>query len=159
VARAVEVLKEESDPQAREVTPERDPPRSPSTAPSVAGALASLGLAFFPKCPVCWGAYLSMAGIAGLEQIPYAPWLQPVLVAVMLMNLAAVGLRARSTGRLSSLLFAGTGALAILAAKTRPDLEGLAVYGVALTLGGSLLSALDREGGRLVWLRRLMPRA
>ena len=87
------------------------------------------------------------------------PWLQPVLVALMLMNLAAVGLRARSTGRMSSLLLAGAGALAILAAKTRPDLEGLAVYGVALTLGGSLLSALDRESGSLVWLRRLMPRA
>src|SRR5262249_51879337 len=40
----------------------------------VLGAATSAGVAFFPKCPVCWAAYLSMFGVAGLQSVPYAPW-------------------------------------------------------------------------------------
>ncbi len=30
-----------------------------------------------PKCPVCWASYLSVFGIAGIEQIPYASCMVP----------------------------------------------------------------------------------
>src|SRR6185295_9869795 len=74
--------------------------RSQRATSSVVGSLASLALAFFPKCPICWAAYMSLFGIVGLDRIPYSPWLQPVLAAVMLINLASVWWRARSTGRM-----------------------------------------------------------
>lgn len=135
VDRAVEVLEEKRD----------EPLASPArrkTASSVLGTLASLGVAFFPKCPICWAAYLSFFGVAGLQRIPYFPWLQPVLAAVMLINLASVWLRGRSTGRMYGFYLVSAGALAILVSKIGPDWERTAVWGVALTLAGSLASAL-----------------
>lgn len=123
------------------------PARRKNTSPLL-GTLASLGVAFFPKCPVCWAAYLSMFGIAGFNQIPYAPWLQPVLLAVMLINLASVWLRGRSTGRMCGFYLVSAGALAIGVSQMGFGWEHAAAWGIALTLTGSLLSALRATNGR-----------
>lgn len=148
VDRTIEVLKEQSDETQSAVPPPVDPPAHRKTASPVFGALASLGVAFFPKCPICWAAYLSVFGVAGLNQIPYSPWLQPVLVAVMLINIASVWLRGRSTGRMSGFYLVSAGALAIVVLKMGLGWEKAAVWGVALTLAGSLLSALSARSGR-----------
>jgi protein SCO1/2 len=156
--RTIDVLKEKSDEAASEVSTEpEDLPSRRKTALPVFGTLASLGVAFFPKCPICWAAYLSVFGIASLNQIPYSPWLQPVLVAVMLINLASVWLRGRLTGRMSGFYLVSAGALAIVVSRTRFSWENAALWGVALTLAGSLLSALSAVKGRsplIEWLSR-----
>jgi protein SCO1/2 len=144
VDRTIEVLKEASDETLPVVSPRPadQPPRRINASP-VLGTLASLGVAFFPKCPVCWTAYLSVFGIVGLEKIPYSPWLQPVLVAVMLINLASVWLRGRSTRRMSAFYLVSAGALTILVSRIGLGWEYAAVCGIALTMAGSLLSALS----------------
>lgn len=106
------------------------------------GTLVSLGVAFFPKCPICWAGYLSLFGVAGLQRIPYYPWLQPLLIVLMLINVGSVWLRGRATGRMSGFYLVGAGAVTILASKVGPGWEGAAVWGVALTLAGSVLSVL-----------------
>jgi protein SCO1 len=116
------------------------------TAGSILGTLFSVGFAFFPKCPICWAAYLSVFGIAGLDQIPYSPWLQPVFATVMLINLTSVWFRARATGRKIGFYLASLGALAIVVSKMRNGWEGLALVGIILTLAGSMLSALVVQG-------------
>jgi protein SCO1/2 len=149
VDRTIEVLEEKSDETMSEVSAGPvDPPARRKTASLMFGTLASLGVAFFPKCPVCWAGYLSMFGIASLEQIPYSPWLQPVLVAMMLINLASVWLRGRSTGRMSGFYLVSAGAVAIVILKMGLGWGNAAVWGVALTLAGSLLSALSAKNGR-----------
>jgi protein SCO1/2 len=59
------------------------------------GAASSLGLALsialFPKCPLCWAAYAGVLGVFGLGTLPYSPWLLPVLVALLLLNLWLLG--------------------------------------------------------------------
>ena len=137
VDRAIEVLTEEthdtpsSEPSSREVTvPARSTPRR-RVAP-VSGTLASLAVAFFPKCPVCWATYLSVFGVAGIAQIPYSPWLQPIFALVMLINVVSVWLRGRSTGRLAGAYLVTAGALVIIAARTGFIVESAAVWGVAL---------------------------
>ena len=102
------------------------------------------GAALFPKCPVCWASYLSVFGIAGIEQIPYASWMYPVLVTMMLLNLASLWWRSRSTERMSGFYLAALGALAIVATKTNlvPGLSPM--WGVGLTLAGSVVSARSR---------------
>ncbi|MEM8568154.1 MAG: SCO family protein [Bacteroidota bacterium] len=44
-------------------------------------------LLFFPKCPVCWGVYLSAFGVSSLQSIPYSPWLIPWIMLAMVINL------------------------------------------------------------------------
>ncbi len=126
VSRAAEVLKEKAAVKA---------PVSP-----VLGTLASVGVALFPKCPICWAGYLSLFGIAGLQRIPYIPWLQPVLFAVMLINLGSIWLRARATRRMSGFYLVSAGAVAIVVSKLDPALGRAAYLGIALTLAGSLMS-------------------
>lgn len=144
VDRTIEVLKEKSDETASEVSPEpADPTARRKTVLPMFGTLASLAVAFFPKCPICWAAYLSVFGVAGLNQIPYSPWLRPVFVAVMLVNITSVWLRGRLTGRMGGSYLVSAGALAIVVSKVGLGWEKAAVWGVALTLAGSLLSALS----------------
>jgi protein SCO1/2 len=149
VDRTIEVLNEKGDEAKSEIpsVPAGPPPRRKTASP-LFGTLASLGVAFFPKCPICWAAYLSVFGIAGLNQIPYSPWLQPVLVAVMLINIASVWLRGRATGRMAGFYLVSAGALGIVVSKMAPGWEKTAVWGVALTLAGSLLSALRATNSR-----------
>lgn len=149
VDRTIEVLQEKGDELRAEVSP--PPPRLSAprkTASPIFGTMAALGVAFFPKCPICWAAYLSVFGIASLEQIPYSPWLQPVLVVAMLINLASVWLRGRATGRMSGLYLVSAGALAIVVSKMGPGWKNAAVVGIVLTLAGSVVSALSAGHGR-----------
>jgi protein SCO1/2 len=143
VDRAIEVLTE-GDEGTDSVEP-RAPNRwaLPPAAARVFGTLASLGLAFFPKCPICWAAYMSVLGIAGLNQLPYSPWLQPLLAVVVLINVASVWLRGRSTGRMHGAYLVSAGALTIVISKVGPGWVKAAVLGVVLTLAGSLLSAVS----------------
>ena len=77
-----------------------------------------------------------------------SPWLQPLFVAVMLINLASVWRRGRLTGRMSGFYLVSAGALAIVVSKMTLGWENAADWGVALTLAGSLLSALSPTNGR-----------
>ncbi|MEK6301021.1 MAG: SCO family protein [Acidobacteriota bacterium] len=155
VDRTIEVLKEKSDETMSEVSPEpADPTARRKTASLMFATLASLGVAFFPKCPICWAGYLSLFGIAGLNQIPFSPWLQPLLIAVMLINLGSVWLRGRLTGRMSGFYLVSAGAFAIVVLKMGLGWEDAAAWGVALTLAGSLVSALG-AGNRPAAMRAL----
>jgi protein SCO1/2 len=146
VDRTIEVLKEKSDETTYDVSTESAaPPARRKTTSTMFGTLASLGVAFFPKCPICWAGYMSVFGIAGLQRIPYSPWLQPVLIAVMLINLTSMWLRGNSTGRMSGFYLVSAGALVIIVSKMGLGWENVAVWGVALTLAGSLFSALSAK--------------
>lgn len=133
VARAVEVL--------LDAEPPPPPPRT--MAWPVLGTLASLAFALFPKCALCWTAYLSMFGIAGLSQLTYVPWLKPLFAALMLLNVASVWLRSRATRRMTGFYLASAGALALLST-LQFGWKSAAVAGVVLTMAGSLLSSWRR---------------
>jgi len=145
VDRAVELLNGDGHPDAasrdsiEQTRPE--PPDHPRAAASLLGTLASLGIAFFPKCPICWATYVSAFGISSLVPIPYSPWLQLVLFGVMALNLAAVGWRGRSTKRMTGFALVAAGALAVVATKLGAVPEHASLLGVALTMAGSFASA------------------
>ena len=67
-----------------------------------------------------------------------------MLVTMMLLNLASLWWRSRSTERMSGFYLATLGALAIVATKTTlaPGLSPM--WGVGLTLAGSVVSARSR---------------
>jgi protein SCO1/2 len=111
-------------------------------SPVFATAVA-VGFALFPKCPFCWAAYLSLFGIAGLESIPYSPWLQPVLAILLLLNITSVWFRARSTGRMTPFYLVTAGALTVIISKVFNGLPAAAIAGVLLTLSGSVWSTFS----------------
>lgn len=145
VDRAVEVLAEGNNDTAPADPPEAAPEKRPRVATPMLATLASIAVAFFPKCPICWAAYLSMLGVTGLTQIPYSPWLQPIFVVLMVANVASVWWRGRATGRISGPILVTLGALTILASRIDSGSVKLATVGIVLTLAGSLLSVLSRK--------------
>ena len=136
VQRAVEVLKENVEVKTS---------KRPTFASPVFGTAVALGLALFPKCPLCWAAYLSLFGIAGLETIPYSPWLQPVLAILLLLNLTSIWFRARGTGRMLPFYLVTAGALALVASKVFAGPAAVGFLGVFLTLVGSVWSTVNRS--------------
>jgi protein SCO1/2 len=141
VDRAIEVLKD------------KEPAESSASAVRVAspvfGTAVALGLALFPKCPFCWAAYLSLFGIAGLESIPYSPWLQPVLAILLLANLTSVWFRARTTGRMLPFYLVTAGALTIIGAKAFSGPTAASFIGVLLTLVGSVWSTYSARSATI----------
>ena len=147
IDRAVTVFSEKNDLRPTEVVP-RESAAVTRTASPLLATLASLGVAFFPKCPICWSAYLSLFGIAGLNQIPYSPWLQPILITAMIINIVSVWLRARATRQRWGLYLVSAGALIIIVAKMGFGWEKAAIPGVLLTFAGSVVSAMSSRASR-----------
>jgi hypothetical protein len=118
-------------------------PAAGSTLRALPAALSilSLATAFFPKCPVCWAAYLSFFGIAGLEQLPYSPWLLPLLACLMLINLGSLWLQRRSQGAVG-FYFAAAGAFLILVCGIGLELAYASAAGIIFTLMGSATGVL-----------------
>jgi protein SCO1/2 len=139
VERAKQVLVERQD-VANDPAPSRVRVGSP-----VFGTVVALGLALFPKCPFCWAAYLSLFGIAGLESIPYSPWLQPLLAILLLSNLTSVWFRARATGRMIPFYLVTAGALTLIASKAFGGPQAASFIGVFLTLIGSVWSTFSKS--------------
>jgi len=86
-------------PRAR---PEPGPPARVDAKRTV-HALTGLGLAFvtafFPKCPVCWAAYLSWFGVAELHSLQgLSPWILVGVIALVGLNLVSVWRRSSAVG-------------------------------------------------------------
>jgi protein SCO1/2 len=108
---------------------------------SFLSALPALAVAFFPKCPVCWAAYLSMLGLAGLQKIPYSPWLAAVFALLMAVNGWSVFKRSRQSGAMAGFYLSLAGSLAVLVGGLQFGVASASYAGVAMVVAGSLLSS------------------
>lgn len=110
------------------------------------GLAAGAMLALTPKCPMCWTAYMSAVGIAGVDWIPYDPRVRVALVVMILVNLGTVALRAAwRRGRLSAyaVLACAAGTLGMLVAGMALDMRSGLTCGAILIAIGSVLSTLS----------------
>ncbi len=122
-------------------------PRVRVAMSSTANVLVPLLIAFFPKCPFCWAAYLSMFGFAGLQSIPYTPWLLPVFIALGAVNLFALYRRGRRIKNLMPFSLGAIGFVLVLIG-LRFSITTLSYTGLALIVAGSLLNMVP---ARLRW--------
>ena len=120
--------------------------KTPSNFSSLAfSTLASILIAFFPKCPFCWAAYMTAFGIAGLEQIPFIPWLREIFIVMMMVNLVCLWFRARATQRIPAFIIAVTGMSILLVFRVLLDWQSSAWIGIGITLVGVLWCAMPRN--------------
>lgn len=113
------------------------------TAKSIPSLLLSVLIAFFPKCPLCWGVYMSMFGSIKLAQIPYMGWLLPVLCVFFGIHLFILFKKRIKVGYLPFILSLA-GSIIILNAKIYfPQYNWLLFTGMALILSGSLYNSFS----------------
>lgn len=99
-------------------------------------------IAFFPKCPMCWAAYMNIIGISGLISIPHKPWLIYVFIGLAIFNLWNLYRLARKRNGNLPFYFATIGTI-ILGFKFWLDLGNvIIVVGFAFTLSATLLNSL-----------------
>ncbi len=108
------------------------------TARSIPSVLLSILVAFFPKCPFCWAAYMSMFGSFGLAQIPYQSWLFPVLLGFLGLHLLLIYRRVPEKGYGPLILSIAGVAILMLSRSLLPDSMPLLATGLLFILAGSL---------------------
>jgi hypothetical protein len=123
-----------------------------------AGALAatSLGflIAFFPKCPMCWAAFLSGLGISGISKIPYPRFLFPFLVVLLGGHLLLLIMQASHAGY-GPFLISVAGALTLLFVRYYvPEVHWALNSGIVLMLGGSVWNSFSVRRHGVRWRRR-----
>ncbi len=134
----------------REETFARESRRTPVRL--AAASTLSILVAFFPKCPICWAAYTSSLGIAGISSLPYPQAWFPVLVAMLGLHL---WLLFRQTARVGYGPFTcsvfGISTL-LLARQYAPQTHWLLSGGILFTVGGSVWNSISmslRKADRL----------
>ena len=111
-------------------------------ARAVPPALLSIGIAFFPKCPLCWAAYASVLGSIGVARLPpYQPWMLPLLVGLLLVHLYLLRRQLAAHRYWPFVCSLGGAACVLLGRLVVPQQSGLAVAGIGLLVLGSLLNS------------------
>jgi hypothetical protein len=105
----------------------------------------SLLVAFFPKCAVCWAAYMSLLGSAWLARAPFVSWLLPVLAGLCGVHLLLLVRKCRKKGPAPLLFSLGGVALILLGRSFFPLERWLLLCGVLLMLAGSLLNSFSAD--------------
>ena len=110
---------------------------------NLSSVMIGFGIAFFPKCPLCWAAYMTLFSALGLETIPYQPWMLPAMIALLFVNIAVLFFRSKKNNRFGPVLFSLAGAFLILIAKFWLNSDFLVYTGLVLVLTGSAWNALS----------------
>ncbi|WP_316839800.1 hypothetical protein [Pedobacter gandavensis] len=122
---------------------------------AIPSLLMSILIAFFPKCPFCWAVYMSMFSSIGLAQIPYMPWLLPVLSAMLCIHLYLLFRKVATKGYLPFMISVA-GCLFLLAGRLGfPDEKWISLVGMLLIISGSLLNNLLTKYLPLNFYKRL----
>ena len=116
-----------------------------------AGPLGAVLVACLPKCPLCWSAYLSSAGLTALAGEVYPRTLQLVSI-LLIVHAASVFWRARASGLWLGFALSVIGTAFILASLWSNT--GTQIFGTSLVVSGALVSALGRRPS--TWLSRVL---
>lgn len=112
--------------------------KSKKTFKAFGSTFLSLIIAFFPKCPLCWAAYLSMFGSFGLSNVPYISWLYPVLVGFLVLHLFLIFKKVKEKGYWPFILSIAGASIILSTRLLQTDNKQVLFVGMALILIGSL---------------------
>lgn len=100
-------------------------------------------IAFFPKCPLCWAAYMSIFGITGISAIPYSPWILPLLCIFLVINLWFIWRRARIRKNWLAFGLAVVGTMLLIIFGSVLMLEPFMIMGLILLITAALFNSLS----------------
>jgi protein SCO1/2 len=103
--------------------------------------LFPLLFALFPKCPLCWAAYLTSFGLSGLTFIPYSPWLYPIIALAIAVNLYVMFKRAYKRKSYLPCIFSTAGLMLVMIFGGLLKIQPALYAGIFLILSGSLLNS------------------
>ncbi|ALI97723.1 hypothetical protein DC20_00350 [Rufibacter tibetensis] len=109
---------------------------------NVINVVPPIVIAFFPKCPACWAAYLSVFGIASLKSIPYSPWLLPIFGIITGVNLYALFVGAKKRNGLVPFYISLLGAICLFILGNQLGVTIGSYLGVVFLFFGSSLNSL-----------------
>jgi protein SCO1/2 len=124
-----------------------DHSRARATLQGLLSATPSLLLAFFPKCPLCWAAYLSAIGITSLQTLPNTSCLLSGLIVLMLVNLIILYRRAKWRGGMGFFYISLSGVFVELFLGIYLGMHYAIYLGTAMIILGSLLNSLPARLG------------
>ena len=116
----------------------------------VAGIFSAFGKAapaylmiLLPKCSLCLAAYLNLFSLTGLSLAPYAGWVVPVLILLLVVSLVTAFLKARKMNdyRAFGLLLAGMSFLMV--GKVWVLLPVLTWFGFALIVIAAVIQVVQ----------------
>jgi len=69
---------------------------------------------FLPKCPLCFAAYFSLLGITGMQLLPYAKFVFPIIILIIGINLYSIFRAAKQRNGFLPFYLCAFGALLVL---------------------------------------------
>ena len=121
----------------------KEPISTKSTLKSISSMGLSILIAFFPKCPICLAAYLSMFGSVSLARSPVMGWLFPLLISVLGIHLLLLFKKSTQKGY-GPFIISLIGATLILTGRSfLPDNKFILWSGMMLILAGSLWNSFS----------------
>ncbi|HTI11601.1 MAG TPA: SCO family protein [Puia sp.] len=104
--------------------------------------LLFLGIAFFPKCPLCLVAYMSVLGIGSLDALAFSPWLVPLLVTGLGVNLWVLWRGCRQRNEFLPFYLGLAGAVVIAISSLWLHWKTGSIIGLSLVLASAMLNSL-----------------
>jgi len=106
--------------------------------------LLAFMIAFFPKCPLCWAAYLSTLGLYKFSSITYKPWMLPVLIVMLFLNVLSLYL-SRKRHHAGPLILSLAGSLLIVLNRFYFDQRNLIFIGSGILFAGAMWNSLPKN--------------
>ena len=103
-------------------------------------------LTAMPKCPLCWMALMTTLGVGSLVG---SAWLRPVAIALLVLNLGVLFVRARRLGRYGPLSLGLAASFAMYLCKFGLNYDVGAYLSAATLFGASIWNARQQYGTRV----------
>jgi protein SCO1 len=120
------------------------------TIQSISNTLMVLFVAFFPKCPICWAAYLSAFGISGISWLKYNPKFLYIIVLIMIVNLVVLYYKSKITQSYVPFVLSSIGIFLTLFSTIFPTMAFLKIIGLFLVMFSSALIVLPTKYNQLI---------
>lgn len=108
---------------------------------SFMSVLFSAVVLFFPKCPFCIAAWLSLLGISNIQFFAIRGWLLPLMALLLACNVVALYIMGRRRKNFLPFYISALGVCTIITAALLPNRQAIGYAGMGMMLIASILNS------------------